>query len=98
MVGKKEYAQTNELLNARLDAKKVLIAVHRGAWGGNVIEGTVPSFELALQMGADMFECDLSKSTDGVIYAFHDTQEPRLLKTQKNIRTMSSQEIDALEF
>lgn len=42
MVGKKEYAQINELLNARLDAKKVLIAVHRGAWGGNIIEGTVP--------------------------------------------------------
>ena len=40
MVGKKEYAQINELLNARLDAKKVLIAVHRGAWGGNIIEGT----------------------------------------------------------
>lgn len=49
MVGKKEYAQINELLNARLDAKKVLIAVHRGAWGGNIIEGTVPSLELALK-------------------------------------------------
>ena len=36
MVGKKEYEQINELLNARLDAKKVLIAVHRGAWGGNL--------------------------------------------------------------
>lgn len=98
MVGKKEYAQINELLNARLDAKKVLIAVHRGAWGGNIIEGTVPSLELALKMGADMFECDLSKSTDGVIYAFHDTQEPRLLKTKQNVKTMTSAEIDALEF
>ena len=98
MVGKKEYAQINELLNMRLDAKKVLIAVHRGAWGGNIIEGTVPSLELALKMGADMFECDLSKSTDGVIYAFHDTQEPRLLKTKQNVKTMTSAEIDALEF
>lgn len=98
MVGKKEYTQINELLNARLDAKKVLIAVHRGAWGGNIIEGTVPSLELALKMGADMFECDLSKSTDGVIYAFHDTQEPRLLKTEQNVKTMTSAEIDALEF
>lgn len=49
-------------------------------------------------MGADMFECDLSKSTDGVIYAFHDTQEPRLLKTKQNVKTMTSAEIDALEF
>ena len=30
MVGKKEYAQINELLNASLNRKKVLIAVHRG--------------------------------------------------------------------
>lgn len=45
-----------------------------------------------------MFECDLSKSTDGVIYAFHDTQEPRLLKTKQNVKTMTSAEIDALEF
>ena len=45
MVGKKEYAQINELLNARLDAKKVLIAVHRGAWGGNMIsEAITPPF------------------------------------------------------
>lgn len=38
---------------------------------------------------------DLSKSTDGVIYAFHDTQEPRLLKTKQNVKTMTSAEIDA---
>ena len=49
MVGKKEYAQINELLNARLDAKKVLIAVHRAAWGVlmdrgyNVIQTDWPS-------------------------------------------------------
>lgn len=65
MVEQKRFEQINQLLNARLEQNKVLIAVHRGAWGGNVIENTIPSFELALQMGADMFECDLSKSTDG---------------------------------
>lgn len=98
MVGKKEYAQTNELLNARLDQKKVLIAVHRGAWGGNVIENTVPSFELALGMGADMFECDLSKSTDGELFCFHDGYEQRLLGQKENIKTMSSEKIDSLIF
>lgn len=98
MIGKKEYASTNELLNARLDQKKVLIAVHRGAWGGNVIENTVPSFELALRMGADMFECDLSKSTDGVLFCFHDGYEQRLLNQKENIKTMSSAQIDTLVF
>lgn len=98
MVGKQQFAETNKLLNERLDRKKALIAVHRGAWGGNIIEGTNASFELALQMGADLFESDLSKSTDGVIYAFHDTQEPRLLRIKENIKTLSSAEIDRLVF
>lgn len=98
MVGKKEYAQINELLNASLNRKKVLIAVHRGAWGGNVIENTVPSFELALGMGADMFECDLSKSTDGELFCFHDGYEQRLLNQKENIQTMSSEKIDSLVF
>lgn len=44
MVGKKEYAQINELLNARLDAKKWFsLRCIAAAWGGNIIEGTVPS-------------------------------------------------------
>lgn len=98
MVGKKQFEPINRLLNARIEKKKVLIAVHRGAWGGNVIENTIPSFTLALQMGADMFECDLSKSTDGILYAFHDTYEERLLKQKGNIRTMSSSKIDTLVF
>ncbi|OUQ35304.1 glycerophosphodiester phosphodiesterase family protein [Faecalibacterium sp. An122] len=98
MIGKKEYAQTNELLNARLEEKKVLIAVHRGAWGGNVIENTIPSFELALGMGADMFECDLSKSADGELFCFHDGYEQRLLNQKENIKTMSSEQIDSLVF
>ena len=72
---KNSLSRSIRLLNAHLEQNKVLIAVHRGAWGGNVIENTIPSFELALQMGADMFECDLSKSTDGVLFAFHDTYE-----------------------
>lgn len=98
MVGKKEYAQINALLNARLEEKKVLIAVHRGAWGGNVIENTIPSFELALGMGADLFECDLAKSTDGELFCFHDGYEQRLLNQTGNIRTMSSEQIDGLIF
>lgn len=31
MVGKKQFEQINQLLNARLEQNKVLIAVHRGA-------------------------------------------------------------------
>ena len=97
MVGKKEYAEINQLLNKRLDEKKILIAVHRGTWGGNIIENTNLAYEQSLAMGADMFECDLSNSTDGELYCFHDGGESRILHEEDNIKTMSSEKIESLE-
>lgn len=96
MIGQKRFAHINELLNQKLQEKKTLIAVHRGAWGGNIIENTLPSFRISLEEGGDMFECDLSISTDGDLYCFHDGYEQRLLGRSENIKTMSSAEIDDL--
>ncbi len=96
MIGQKRFAHINELLNQKLEEKKTLIAVHRGAWGGNIIENTLPSFRISLEEGGDMFECDLSMSTDGDLYCFHDGYEQRLLGRSENIKTMSSAEIDDL--
>lgn len=98
MVGQERFQDINKVLNARLAEKKVLIAVHRGSWGGSIIENTIPAYMAALQMGADMFEVDLAKSEDGVLYAIHDTYERRLLKKMKNIKTMSSKTIDKLQY
>lgn len=97
MVGQERFQDINQLLNARLAEKKVLIAVHRGSWGGSIIENTIPAYMAALQMGADMFEVDLARSTDGVLYAIHDTYEKRLLHREENIKTLDSAEIDTLE-
>lgn len=98
MVGQERYREINKVLNARLEDKKVLIAVHRGAWGGSIIENTIPAYMAALQMGADMFEVDLIKSEDGVLYTIHDTYERRLLKKMHNIKTMTSKTIDKLQY
>ena len=92
------YQKNNRLLRQKLDEKKALIAVHRGTRGGNIIENTIAAFDIAVSMGADLFECDVSMSTDGVLYAFHDGGELRLLGVQNNIRTMDSTSIDALEY
>lgn len=88
----------SQFLQQRLQEKKVLIAVHRGAWGGSIIENTVPAYEAALNMGADMFECDVAKSTDGVLYAIHDGYEMRLLHKRKNIKTLDSKTINRLRY
>lgn len=98
MFGKEKYAKINRLLNRELDRKKTLVAVHRGAWGGNVVENTILSYRLAREMGADMFECDVSMSTDGVLYVFHDGNEKRLFGIDENITTLSSKEIDDLVY
>ena len=98
MVGQERFKEINSLLNKRLEEKKVLIAVHRGCGCGNIIENTIPAYIAALQMNADMFECDLIASTDGIVYAFHDGYEMRLLRKRRNIKTYSSKEIDSFEY
>ena len=98
MVGKERFREINALLNQALAEKKSLVAVHRGAWGGNIIENTIPAYVIARNMGADMFECDLSSYTDGVVYAFHDGGERRMFGETDNIKTMPSQRIEALTY
>ena len=98
MAGQERYKDVNRILNRELNEKKTLIAVHRGVWGGNVIENTITAYEAARFMGADMFECDLAQSTDGVVYVIHDGGERRLFGREENVKTMSSEEIDGLVF
>lgn len=59
--------------------KKILIASHRGYFGGNIVENTIEAFEAALMCGADILETDLRKTKDGEIVLFHDPSTDRLL-------------------
>jgi glycerophosphoryl diester phosphodiesterase len=54
----------------RVDAP-VLNIGHRGA-SGNAPEHTIPSYDLALRLGADYIEQDLQMTRDGVLVALHD--------------------------
>lgn len=97
MFGKSKYADINSALNKKFNDKKVLIAQHRGAHGGNIPQNTIIAFKTSLMSGADMFEMDVSRSADGQLYCFHDTTEPLNLKIDKNIQTLTSDEIDKLQ-
>jgi len=94
MFGKNCYSEINGLLNRAFEKNRVLIAVHRGTWGGNIIGNTIPAFQMALNSGGDMFELDVSKSTDNVLYSFHDGHEKHILHFDANIETLSSSEIN----
>ncbi len=48
-----------------------LVIAHRGA-SGYLTEHTLASYELAMQMGADLIEPDLQLTRDGHLIAFHD--------------------------
>lgn len=88
----------NKKLFDAIEEKKVLIAAHRGALGGNIIDNTFLSAKTALAMGADIIEMDAIISTDGILYAFHDGEEKKRFNIEQNIKTLSSKEIDELEF
>ena len=82
MFGKEKYRAINENLNQQFQKKGCLIAQHRGARCGNIIGNTLSAFKASLLLGADMFELDVSRSTDGTLYCFHDTTEDMNLRVQ----------------
>ena len=88
----------NKKLFDAIEEKKVLIAAHRGALCGNIIDNTFLSAKAALAMGADIIEMDAIISTDGILYAFHDGEEKKRFNIEQNIKTLSSKVIDELEF
>lgn len=51
--------------------KNVLVAAHRGDWR-NAPENSLQAYKLAIEMGVDIIEVDLNKTSDGVIVIMHD--------------------------
>ncbi len=53
------------------------VIAHRGA-SGHRPENTLPAYELAIEMRADMIEIDLHRTADGEIVIAHDAELPGL--------------------
>lgn len=82
------------LFNQVLSEQPFLIMAHRGTWGGNVIENTRQSVELAFRSGADVAEIDVCRTKDGVYYLYHDGNEEYLLGDKRPFMEWTSTEID----
>jgi glycerophosphoryl diester phosphodiesterase len=54
-------------------ARRPLVIAHRGA-SGRLPENTLPAYELAIELGADMIEVDLHRTRDGAIVVTHDEE------------------------
>lgn len=58
----------------RINKDSVLFSrpvAHRGLWGGNIIENSIPAYENAVSHGYPI-EIDVYCTTDGVLMSFHD--------------------------
>jgi glycerophosphoryl diester phosphodiesterase len=73
LINFKSYGQVKEILK-RLhnpNDKHVLVAAHRGDWR-NAPENSLQAYKLAIEMGVDIIETDLAKTSDGIIVVMHD--------------------------
>jgi len=52
------------------------VVAHRGARGLVRFENTMEAFEKAVEVGADMMECDVHRTRDGRLVIFHDDVLP----------------------
>lgn len=87
-----------DLFERALVMNDFLIVAHRGLWGGNVIQNTRQAALLAKRAGADIVEIDISRSSDGVYYLFHDEASPYLLQDKIVLGDLTSSEIRELEY
>lgn len=76
--------------------EKVVIAAHRGLFGGNIPCNTIAAFDAALAEGADMVELDVSCSCDGELFVFHGGLEQAHLGCEKSLTDMPAREIRKL--
>ena len=74
------------------------IVAHRGTPGGMIPENTSASAMLAFKSGADVIEIDVTCSTDGVAYAFHEGAELENLGFDESRSTFTSAEIDEFRY
>lgn len=98
MFGQPAYGSMNAFLNSRFEQSPVLVVAHRGSGGGSVAVNTALAVKAAMLQGAGMVEIDVTASSDGEFYCFHDGTEAELLGIEANLQTLPSAEIDALRY
>lgn len=83
------------IFEVRREKEHPFLVAHRGVCGANVPCNTMTAYKIATDLGADVVEIDVSKSKDGVFYAFHPWMEPVFLKSNY-LCDLTSEEIDNL--
>lgn len=79
--------------------RHVFITGHRGL-PSQYIENTIRSERAAINAGANVIECDVSMSADGVLFVLHDDDAKRLFNYYEvdNIEDLTIAQIQALKY
>ena len=72
----------------RLETRPFAVIGHRGA-SMHAPENTLKSFREAVVQGADIIECDVRPTKDGVLVVYHDESLSRLVGVDKKISELS---------
>lgn len=73
-----------------------LVFAHRGAMAYRP-QNTIPSFELAWEMGADGIELDVQCTSDGAVVVFHDDELDGLTDGTGSVREKTFDEIRSID-
>jgi glycerophosphoryl diester phosphodiesterase len=74
----------------------VLVIAHRGA-SGECPENTLAAFQRAMDLGADMLECDVQCSRDGTVVVMHDARVDRTTNGHGWVRCLTWRELKQLD-
>lgn len=78
------------------DARQPVNLAHSGAQG-HAPQNTIPAFELAVEMGADVLEMDLQLTADDVVVVIHDDTVDRTTDGTGRVRDLALAEVRQLE-
>lgn len=84
------------LASSAFAAKPVEVVVHRGD-NGYAPENTIAAAKRCVEMGIEYLEFDVRRSKDGVHYILHDPTVNRTTDGTGGIRTLTSEQVDALD-
>ena len=84
---------TKSIFENRKELGRPFLAAHRGVCGANIPCNSIAAYQIALNLGADVVEIDVSKTKDGKFYVFHPWMEPVFLKS-KYICDMTAEELE----
>lgn len=75
---------------------RILIVAHRGC-SGRAPENTLAAFRMALELGADMIECDVRLTRDAKVVTFHDRTLNRTTNGKGPVENYTLDELTKLD-